>query len=164
MNPFSSHSLAQALRDGTVLPVMQLFLCLAFVLLELFSWAVNTSAWTAPQHSSEVGGMILVIKIAGLIAAWFANGGGRGVDFISRFIALSFPTRMRSIATLILLWLPVVCVVAFLNGLGVVSNSARAANFVFAYSFVGFNVLHYWFLCGVLRKVRETTRGARGIE
>jgi hypothetical protein len=141
----------QALRDGAVRPAKQLFLCLAFALLELISWGVSTSVWTAPAHSYEVGVAIFAVKLLGPVAAWLANGGGSGVDFITRFITLSFPTRMRSIATLLLLWLPAVAIVAFLRGLGVVPSSLRPTNFVFAYSFIGFNVLHYFFLCRVLR-------------
>src|SRR5882724_9983599 len=85
-HPVRSWSLARAVRDlraGEIKAFQQVQYLLAFLVLEIFSWGVDTEifqfSWNdVKTYSAPIGVGILAVKLLGPYAAYWANGGRQG--------------------------------------------------------------------------------------
>jgi hypothetical protein len=137
------------LIEGRISASAQVQYLFWFLVVEIFSWGLDTTAFNfewpeAPTAISGLGLWILLVKLAGPVLAYAANGGRSGQDFLVRFFALSFPIRVRCLVAILLLAIPARVTSPLLSG---------ASLF-----WLCFNVLHYTGLIVSLRKLHTNSR------
>lgn len=158
-----SWSLARAvgdLRAGEVKAFQQVQYLLAFLVLEIFSWGVDTEifkfSWNdVKTYSAPVGIGICVVKLLGPYAAYLANGGRQGSDLLNRFLTLSLPIRVRCLVLLPLLALPARALAGFLHRMQGAPAGDAFAGVGAGLFWLAFNLAHYAWLAFTLRGLRE---------
>jgi len=158
-----SWSIARAVHDlraGEVKAFQQVQYLLAFLVLEIFSWGVDTEifkfSWNdVKTYSAPVGVGICVVKLLGPYAAYWANGGRQGSDFLNRFLTLSLPIRVRCLVLLLLLALPARALAGFLHGVRGTQTGDAFAGVGVGLFWLAFNLAHYAWLAFTLRGLRE---------
>lgn len=167
--PLRWWKLAQSQQDLLALSVpasAQIQYLIWFLVIELFSWGVNTEQYTFGWQKGSIYGdafgvATIIVKVIGPILAYRANGGSDGQDFLLRFFTLSFPIRVRSVVLILLLAAPAAIVEGAFSGIAAAMNFEYERVYQTAkigFFWLAFNMLHYVWLSRSMRELRRQTR------
>ncbi len=106
----------------------------------------NDMGYDLPWHWGYSVGAI-TISIMGLIAAFRANGGAHGVDFLGKYFSIAFVVGMRL--------LPISFVIMFLSVvISEVMEEEQVASVVVGGSYISIFLLFYWRICKHIGDIR----------